>query len=402
MMHIYQIKKLFINNLFIFFILSAIIAVGFVAFFSYRNAVFSTDVLSLKITGPVQTRMGDEIEYTVTYKNNGNFVMENPTLVFMLPDNSLTEDNVLRFTQKIKDINSGEENALMFKARFLGKGGDIKNVKASLSYTPRNLSIRYESNATFSTNIDTVPLTLAYDIPSAPVKGQEITYSVQYASNVDYPLENMSIRLDPISGFNFKSSDPVSLDSNEYKLPTLTLGQSGKITITGIITAEASSPLYFAARLGMWKDGAFVTVKEATQDVQVTEPVLIVFQQINGSPNYVARAGDVLQYQISVKNAGTVALSAVPLVATLNGSAFDFSTLQSLGGQMQITNHIITFTLSNLAPNQEAFVNFSIKLKDVITDTDQVIKNAVNALGITREFTNNVSPGMADLQISLP
>ncbi len=253
-------------------VLLVILLITVAALFIYKNTMFSTDALSIKITGPIQAGMGDEIEYTVTYKNIGNFVMENPKLVFTLPDNSLTEDNTLRFTQKVKDISPGEENALSFKVRLLGKEGDVKTAKASLTYNPHNLSVRYESDADIKTTINAVATALVYDMPLTPIKGQTMTYSLQYASSVDYPLENISIKLDKIEGFTFKSSNPASLDSNEYKLPTLMLGQGGKINIMGIINSDAPDNLHFVARLGKWVDGTFVVIKETVDDVFVVEP----------------------------------------------------------------------------------------------------------------------------------
>ena len=187
-----------------------LVIIGTVGFFYYRDKVFSKQILKLEILGSNGVKMGDEIEYMVKYKNNGNFVLESPKLVFELPDNSLTEDSKLRFTQNLKDIYPGGEDFVKFSARLLGKEGDLKIAHAWLSYIPHNLSARYESETTFTTKIDSAPMTLEFDLPSKVEKGKEITYSINYFSNVDYPLENLSIKINPIDGFNFESSNPVS------------------------------------------------------------------------------------------------------------------------------------------------------------------------------------------------
>ena len=79
-----------------------------------------------------------------------------------------------------------------------------------------NLSARYESETTLTTTINEVPITLTYDAPLKVEQGKEISYSVNYFSGIDYPLENLTVRLEPISGFTVKSSDPVSLDKNAF------------------------------------------------------------------------------------------------------------------------------------------------------------------------------------------
>ena len=50
-------------------IISVVIIGGFFGFLLYRNNVFSKEVLKLEILGADTIKMGDEIEYTVKYKN---------------------------------------------------------------------------------------------------------------------------------------------------------------------------------------------------------------------------------------------------------------------------------------------------------------------------------------------
>src|SRR3989344_13313 len=228
-----KMYKILKNKKFIFIALLSLIVLSFVAFWYWRDAVFSKEILKLEILGPDSSKMGDEITYTVKYKNNGNFVLESPKIIFELPDNSLTEDSKRRIMQSLKDIYPGQEDSVQFKGRLLGKEGDLRVARAWLSYTPHNLSVRYESDTTLTTKIDSVPITLTYDITSKIEKGKEINYSINYFSNVDYPLENLSIKIDSVNGFDIKSSNPTSLDNSEWKIDTLSKGQGGRVTIKG-------------------------------------------------------------------------------------------------------------------------------------------------------------------------
>src|SRR3989344_2385623 len=180
----------------IFLIIFIIIVVGFVVFLFYREGMFSKEILKLEILGPETAKIGDEIEYTVKYKNNGNFVLEKPKLTFILPDNSLTEDGKTMLVQNLNDIYPGNQDSVKFKARLLGKDGDLKTAKASLSYVPKNITATYESDTTFITKIDSTPFTLDFDLPTKVERGKNLQYSINYFSNVDYPLENLSIKID--------------------------------------------------------------------------------------------------------------------------------------------------------------------------------------------------------------
>ncbi len=389
----------------IFIALVVVIIAGFFGFWYYRDTIFSKEILKLEILGSDTAKVGDEIEYTVKYKNNGNFVLENPKLTFELPDNSLTEDGKTRLTQDLKDIYPGDEDFVQFKARLLGKEGDLKVAHAWLSYIPKNLSVRYESDTTFTTKIDNSPITLGFDLPSKVEKGKEITYSINYFSNIDYPLENLSVKVDSVSGFTFESADPTSLDNVEWKLNTLNKAQGGRINIKGLISADTGSHLTFSAHLGVWQDGTFVVVKEVTQDVEVIEPLLFISQQINSSANYVASPGENLHYEIFFRNIGSSPFDNLFIMSRLDASAFDLSTLKSDEGQVRPNDNLIIWDskqiseLQHLDSQQEVKVTFDVKLKDnwVPSDSEKnniLLKNKVNVSDISQEFDTKVNSNL--------
>ncbi|KKP43703.1 MAG: hypothetical protein UR31_C0001G0027 [Parcubacteria group bacterium GW2011_GWA2_33_14] len=395
-----KIKKINKN----IFIVSGIliIVVGFIGFWYYRDRIFSKEILKLEILGQEQAKMGEEIEYTVKYKNNGNFVLENPKLTFELPDNSLTEDDKTRLTQNLKDIYPGGEDFVKFKARLLGKEGDLKVARAWLSYTPKNLSARYESDTTFTTKIDVVPITLTLDLSSKIEKGKEFSYVINYFSNVDYPLENLSIKIDPADGFNFKSSIPSSLDNTEWKLDTLLKSQGGRINISGVILGNQQNNLKLSVKLGMWRAGSFIIIKETTQEVEIIQPLLFISQQVNGFSDYVASPGESLRYEVFLRNLGTTPIENLFVTYRLDNNAFDISTLSSQNGQVRPNDNLIIFDykqlplLKKLNSKQEVKLEFTGKLKDnwFVSPSDQnnaQIKNKVEVLDISEEFLTKVN-----------
>ncbi len=251
-------------------ILVVVAATGFLGFWYYHSQIFTKEVLRFQIMGPENAAMGQQLTYTLTYKNNGNFILENPRLVFELPDNSLNEDGKIRFTQDLEDIKPGQQDSLEFPVRLLGKEGDLKTARAWLSYVPHNLSVRYESDATFQTRINAVPIDMTYDLPESIERGKEMSYSLSYFSNVDYPLENLSIKLDSITGLKITSTTPSSLDKIEWKLPVLEKSKGGKITVKGTVASDAPDQFQFSGHLGMWLDGDFVVLKEVTQTLSAS------------------------------------------------------------------------------------------------------------------------------------
>jgi len=389
----------------IFFVLSLVVIAGVFAFWFYRIGIFSKEILKVEILGPDVAKVGDEIEYTVKYKNNGNFVLEQPKLIFELPENSLTEDGKTMITQELKDIYPGDEEFVKFKSRLLGKEGDLKVAKANLSYIPKNITARYESDTTFTTKIDSVPITLDFDLPLKVEKGKEIQYSLNYFSNVDYPLENLVVRINPINGFDFETSEPSSLDNSEWKIQTLNKAQGGRINIKGRITADAGSHLNFTAKLGMRVAGSFIEIKETNVDVEVIQPLLFISQQINGSANYVASPGELLHYEVFFRNIGSTPFDNLFMVVNLSSPAFDVSTINAQEGQAQPSDNLIVWDykqvqgLKHLAVQQEESVKFDVKLKDgwALSDSEKnniVVKDSVNISQITQDFSTKINSNL--------
>ena len=256
-------KKLLIISILILILI--VIGLGF---WYYLNQHFSKEILQLEIFGPKTASAGSEITYTVNYKNNSNFSLKSAKVIFEIPDNSLTEDGRNRYEQNVKPIEPSGQGSVEFKIRLFGKEDDLKVIKAGLSYVPENLSARYESDSTFTTKIDSVPVELSFDVPSNLQQGSRFTYTINYLSHIDYPLENMSLKLDMVPGFVFESAIPTSLDNTEWKLKTFNKDQMGKVTITGTINTSVAN-LTFGVHLGMWQDGNFVVIKDVTSDVVI-------------------------------------------------------------------------------------------------------------------------------------
>lgn len=393
------------NKKIFFIILFLIVVLGFIIFAVYRGAMFSKEILRLEILGPENVKAGDEIEYTIKYKNNGNFALENPKLIFDLPENSLTEDEKTRITEDLEDIYPGDEDFIKIKARLLGKEGDLKVAKAYLSYVPKNLSARYESDTTLTTKIETTPITLDFDLPTKAEKGKSLQYSLNYFSNIDYPLENLSIKIFPINGFQTESSSPSSLDNQEWKLKTINKAEGGRIIVNGMVGADVNQDLDFNAQIGMWQNGNFVVIKETTAQVKVIQSMIYISQQVNGSSNYVASPGEKLHYQIFFRNIGSSSFEGLFVIVNLSGQALDMSTLESSSGVVQQSSNMIVWDwkstpqLKKINVQEEASIDFYVKTKqdwvpETSNENEMIISDQVNVSQITQKFDIKINSGL--------
>jgi len=397
------------NKLILIVIILAVLA-GAIGVWYYQRNVYSKEILKLEILGPNEAELAQEIEYTVKYKNNGNIRLEEPRLVFEYPEYSLfQEGESIRKEIILEDIYPGQEQTFSFKTRLLGKEGEMKKAQAWLNYQPKNLKARYESETSYSTQIKSVPLTLEFDLPSKIDSGKEISFKLNYFSNVNYPLSNLGIKVEYPTDFEFQSSRPQALEKTDWEIGLLNKAEGGRIEITGNLKGEVGEQKQFKARLGSWQAGEFVLLKEVIRAVQIVTPSLYISQQINNNPQYIANPGDTLHYEVFFKNIGNDVFTNLFLVAKLEGNLFDSQTLKAPLGDFEPGDNSIIFDwrkvskLQFLEVGEEGKVEFWVELKDdwpmpSLNDKNQVIRTNISLSQAQKEFVTKVNSKLEIIQ----
>lgn len=398
--------KLSMKNKIIISIVVLTALAGILGFWYYQRNIYSKDILRLEILGPDEASLAEEIEYGVKYKNNGDIRLEQARLIFEYPEYSVVESKLLRQEVALDDIYPGQADTLYFKGRLLGKEGDLKKARVWLSYVPKNLKARYESETSHVAKIKAVPINLEFDLPSKLESGGELSFRLNYFSNTDYPLSDLGIKVEYPDDFEFMSSNPKTLGQNEWEIGLLNKTEGGRIEIRGNLKGELEEEKIFQAQLGSWKEGTFVVLKESIRAVKIVTPSLYISQQINGSPQYIASPGDTLHYEIFFRNIGQEPFRNLFLVAKLEGSAFDFQTLKAPSGDFESGDNSIVFDwrrvsdLQFLDAREEGKVEFWINLKSALgsQDVNPVIRNKVYLSQARQEFVTKVNSKLEVLQ----
>jgi len=387
-------------NISLIILLLIIISLGF---WIYRRNLFSKEVLKLEISGPSETKMGEMVEYIIVYKNNGNFRLEDPELIFEAPENSImlegkSQRQVLTSDQLGEAIYPGEERNFSFKMRLMGYEGETKVAKVSLSYRPKNLKARSQSSTSFITKVKDVPITFDFDAPSTIGPEGKFNIRINYFSNVDFPLPDLRIVLDTPSGFEASEVNPKPLENYEWKIGVLNKSEGGRIEILGSISGQVGEEKLFRAKLISWQEGTPVLLKETSKGINLIKPSLYIRQEINGNPDYFSFPGDWLHFEVFFKNLGYEPFKNLFLVCKLEGDAFDFSTIKTELGSFKEGDDSIIFDwrkvskLQYLAPIDEGKVDFWVKLKDGFEIKENPsIKNKVFLSQAMEEFETKIS-----------
>ncbi|MBI1984877.1 MAG: hypothetical protein HYS60_02070 [Candidatus Wildermuthbacteria bacterium] len=315
--------------------ISVFILLALGVWFWQRNSYSKAD-LKFEIIAPKEATAGEEITYTVQWKNNGQISLENPVLVFEYPQGSVPSDgNSLRNTIQVSEIYPGQEQTKQFKGRLFGKEGSLQEARASLTYAPKNINARYEAETKGASVISFVPLSFELDMPSRTESSQQFSFALNYFSNSEYPLSDLRIKIEYPEGFEFAQAAPSPIGEDEWKLGILNKAEGGRITVRGKLEGKLQEAKIFRATLGSWKDGEFTLLKDSSKGVEITKPQIQISQVINGNTPLSVSPGQTLHYEISFKNVSERNLENLFLIVALEGNAFDFSTLQASEGSFQ-------------------------------------------------------------------
>ena len=380
---------------------------GAFGYFYSKEHIYSKDILKLEILGPQEANTFDEVNYIVKFKNNGNFRLEDLKLIFQYPENTFLEGSEIK-EMKLDDLYPGQEKTISFKGRLVGKEGEIKIAKAKLIFRPKELKSFYESDTTFTTTIKKFPLSFDLDIPPKAESGKDIQLTINYFSNLDFPVSSLGIMVAYPDGFDFKKSEPSSLDKEQFEIGTLNKGEGGRIKIQGKLSGNIKEEKVFKVTLGVWENGNFVPVKEIAKAVEITTPSLYISQEINGNPQYIASPGDLLHYIIGVRNIGEEPQTDLFVVVKLEGKAFDLSTLKSVEGDFKPGDNSLIFDwrkvsdLQYIEPQQEVKLEFWVKLKDdwgyLPEDKNSTITTKIYISQIREEFETKVNSRLLVIQ----
>lgn len=391
--------------IFIFFI--ALVVIGVVAYLSWQSMSFSKEVLKLEILGPEKTTVGEDVEYVVKMKNNGNIRLESPEMVFNYPEGSIigeTENKVkvMNASALGGDIYPGEERSFKFNARLLGKEKDTKVAKVSVSFQPKDLKTRSEVSTTFTTILGEIPLNLNIDIASKASTGKALTFRVNYSSNVAYPLEDLTCYVEFPDDFQFLYSQPKGMDNAQWDIAILNEGGAGKIEISGILNGQSMEQKVFKAKIGIWQNGNFILLKEVIRGVEIVAPALYITQKVNNSESYAASPGDQLHYEVTFRNVGDNALQDLVLITRLEGDQFDLSSIKTTEGKHQSGDNSIVWEaekipeLKLLEVGQVGKVEFWVNVKPQWTmkslnDKNPILKNKVTLGEARQDFLTKVN-----------
>lgn len=349
-----------------------VLAIGIVGFFWYQ--AYTAQGLVFDIEVPDHVQVGVPFDIEIRLANDSGAILQDARLSIALPDDMVFLGNFAgRGLAQEALGNLGEGSALnkSFQAMVISGESTLKKVEAVVSYLPSSLGSRFERIEVAEIRVSDSGVLIDLQSPAKVFSGEEFELEVRWENNSEIVFANLLIDMSFPVNFELISStlDPVGSGSR-FEIGNLDPGESGAFTVRGRLSgpdnsffdiAGVASAEFFAQRYELGEQLASISISPSPLSLQLL---------VNGKDDYIARAGENLNYRLIYRNNTNVGLADVIVKASLSGEMFDYSSIDTGGGAFNSGTNVVTWnasqipSLGTISPGQSGQINFSIKLKD--------------------------------------
>ncbi len=381
----FSFKSFYSNNKwYVWAIVLGVIIISALAFIAFRPQKIEPTKqanVEVNIAAADTAPSGGEVIYKIKIENHDPATLVKMDLEVVYPDgmsyvsSTPPADNLSGSSFEVPDLETGQNATLIIKAIAQGNINDEKTLLAKLHYNFSNFSSEFVKEATHRIRLVASDVVLDVTGPDTATNAQVVSYDVFYRNNSNREIDNSRIQVTYPEGFSFADGEPdPSLGQNIWNIGTLASSATGKLSFQGSFkSAPPGGAATFKVEFLVLDDnGNFFTQGSTNFTTNLASQPLIVSQKItSGQTNNIAKPGDSLSFELKFQNNATVVATGVTIVAQLESSAIDFSSIRSESGQVQ--DGVITWNgsgvsaLERLNPNESGTVRFSAQVKDPAT-----------------------------------
>ncbi len=359
----------------IIFTIGIFVAIGLVTLIYYLLLPAPAPNIAISFSDPASLVVGQPFPVVITVSNESKSAIQNAQLNIALPSSSLAFASGTTPTQDVGTVSSGTINPPMtiwlVATGSAGTAGTTQTITAALTYQVANAASTTFTTPTASTALaigTQSALSLSYSAPSAIFSGQNFDITINYQNNTSETLQGIQLQVQYPSAFHFISSSttaPTDAGDDTWNLGALAANATGTLIISGNIVGPANAQYQLTGTIGATFSGQNYPAASAPVSFTITPSPLSISLALNNSLTYVAKRGDNLNYTLTYINNSNVTFKNINISATLAGTMYKFSSLQTNGSFNSKTDTITWFaanapTLASLAPGQSGSVTFTI------------------------------------------
>lgn len=349
-------------------------------FFNRDNRKFGEDAVSLTLTGPSKAPSGQVTEYTIAYHNDQGVDLTNIEINLRYPEGFNFEGSLPQADNEggtrllIQRIRARESGNLSVRGLLVGEVGEIKDLTAIVSYEPENIKAQYSKTLNFSTEVVASVLNLELSGQAQLPEGEVLALTATYKNSSAEVLKGLVMRLSMPGGFELElpSLSAFSGADNTWLLPDLEPLAEAKVEFKGRFTdVSVAGKQEIRVSVGLLAENNEITIQEEKiHEINLVKTHLTLSLTANdASAKSAVDLGQQITYQVTIANEGEQPFTDINLVAQVDNTYLDWSTLRDdAGGTVNQSQGTITWTkdalpfLAALQPGSRTTVRWYISV----------------------------------------
>lgn len=363
-------RRIAITFLIFLFVLTGSSWVGFYIF-NVGSRLDNEDI-EFSIEGTEEAIAGQEVVYTLQYKNLSQFNLYDIEIKVKYPQGIIPLDTVPAADHDsdiwlMNQIETKRSGRIQIKALAVASVDTEQTLSASINYRPENFSSIFDATADFTTKISSIGINVDVEAPSFFNLNQEAEIILNYTQAKEHFFDSFVISLEHKDNFKTEADSWTIKDLSE---------KENSLKIKGKYTSQPSAddelkiilslPYASAANEGevLYADFFEYVIKPT-----VIEGALNINLSVNGSTaDKAVNAGETLNYVVHYKNTSDAVLKDVIIMAVVDSVAVDWESLNDRA-KGEIRGNTIIWTkeeitgLESISPGKEDSFSFSIAVK---------------------------------------
>ena len=375
-------KMSFFAKLFIGSAIFCVIVVGIGAYLFFQGTnLISADNISIDISGPVSIPGGEVVNFDITAKNNNKIDLELVDLTVDFPagttDPQDPSQTLKRYRKLLGNIPVDGIAKDSVQAIIFGEENLQKQIMVSITYSVKGSTSVFTKTKSYDVLVNSSPIRVDIATLKEVTSGQEFDIKVDLSSNSKENLKGILFEAVYPFGFNYISStqNPIS-GKNVWNIGDIPAGGKRSFTIRGTLMGEDNDLRAFHFNVGAKGDNP---VKIATpyltldREINIQKPFVSLVIDIGGDDemkDYIGNFDRNSSVNIEWFNNLSTIVSNMKIVAKLEGSAYDNSTIRPDSGYYDSGSNTITWSqqtnpeFSSVGPGDSGKVIFNLIPKD--------------------------------------
>jgi hypothetical protein len=363
--------KGFVSKFIIVLIAASVLISAISVFYIFRFK--NTKGIDLTFIVPEEVLAGVPFDLRVDFSNNSGAVLEDARLTLALPEGAAffgRDPQILIDNKPLGNIGIGSLIQENYKIILFAPDGESRKFKATLNYSPASLGASFEKSREVSVKVLSSGILVEMAMPENLISGEEFEIEINYRNVSENDFSDLELKLEYPPAFTFSGSSlELSGNNNIWRLGDLRKNSEGNFSIKGSLIGSEGDMPEFNVILSTRAAGQEYTLYKSSAKTLIASSPLSIAINLNGSPDYISKAGDMLNYTISYINNTDSELRNVTVRAQLIGEMFDLNTMQTQGSFRFVDNTLIwnsanTPNLARLDPGSAGIVNFSVRTKE--------------------------------------